>query len=577
MDLAAVDEVVRLSVCGDERAVTATRILDTLRMSDDRWDIGLQLFFKGSTDTAKFFGLSMVRDYLDSRVPVERRKTIRDAMMEWVKTAIVPQQPGAGARKDERPPVYLVNNVASVITLCIKHDYPELWPGAFEEVMQLGNSCIAGLDMTVRILTDLDVEVVTAFVEGGTAASSAAAGGANTSAATSLLQKEMAHNTAVKDAMRKGDVTRNIVNLLSKSAVYLRTDPGVHQLHGRGKCNALSRRCLRCMASFIGWIDVNLVISETLSTLYQALQDEVLCAPALACLYELVKKGMDPAVKAYLIHSIDVVPMLLRVPLGKSDPTEANFGADEDEDNHLFELGLIIDMIALELLGCWNKYEDMYLGDAKGNSPKGTATQEEMLNIQNVSLIVASNLHKLMPLLLQMFSVEEYECANTVLPALAKFLNTLKVQKANQDRLSVAMSTFEANRAQRSSQSRQGNSQEMSVSSAVNDPTCKYFQVVDYFETILGGIYRQMQYPDDFEYDANDEDDAEVMEVCALPVIYDAFCLFFFFVCAFIFLPLPILPSLATTTASGSCIALMYAPSLLVAHRNIEILITLVE
>ena len=519
MDLAAVDEVVRLSVCGDERAVTATQILDTLRVSDDRWDIGLQLFFKGSSDTAKFFGLSMVRDYLDSRVPVERRKTIRDAMMEWVKTVIVPQPPGAGPGKDGRPPVYLVNNVASVITLCVKHDYPEVWPEAFDEIMQLGNSCIAGLDMTVRILTDLDVEVVTAFVEGGTAASSADAsasssgGGGNGGNGTSLRQKEMSHNMAVKDAMRNSDVTRSIVNVLSKSAVYLRTDAGVHGLHGRGTCNALSRRCLRCMASFIGWIDVNLVISETLSTLYQALQDEVLCAPAIACLYELVKKGMDPAVKAYLIHSIDIVPMLLRVPLGKSDPTEANFGADEDEDNHLYELGQIVDMIALELLGCWNKYEELCLGDAKGNAPKGAVPQEEMVNMQNVALIVASNMHKLMPLLLQVFSVEEYECANSVLPALSKFLNTLKVQKANENKLSAAISTFDSSRAQISSENRQGNSQEMSVSSAARDPACKYFQVLDYFETILGGIYRQMQYPVDFEYDPNDEDDAEVMEV----------------------------------------------------------------
>jgi hypothetical protein len=540
MDLAAVEEVIRLSVQPDERRVTATQILDTLRASDDRWDIGLQLFFKGSSDTAKFFGLSLVRDYLDSSVGTERRKTIRDAMLEWIRNVIVlPEtQDGHAAKGSGRPPNYLVNNVASVLTLCVKHDYPEIWPEAFDDIMKLGNSCISGLDITVRILKDLDVEVVTASQEGGTAASSAGAAGSLISQQNSARRKEISHNTAIKDAMRNGDVNRNIVNLLSKSAVYLRTDANVQQMHGRGTCNALSRRCLRCMSSFIGWIDVNLVISETLGTLYQALQDGVLCAPALACLYELVKKGMDPTVKAYMINSIDIVSMLLRVPFGASDTTEANFADDEDEDNHVYELGIIVDMLALELLGCWSKYEDLTLGDAKGNAPKGTASQDEILSMQNVSLIVARNLHKLMPLLLQVQAEDDYESANTVLPALAKILTILKIQKANsQMRLSSAIASFDATRSH-ASENRQNLSQDVSV--CVSDPACKYFQVLDYFQSILGNIYKQMQYPADFNYDPNDEDDAEVMEVS----LYILCFLFSFF---------------ATATASGTSIA-SYAP-----------------
>eukprot|EP00605_Chrysophyceae_sp_TOSAG23-4_P000515 GSChrysophyteH1.ASY1.ANO1.581.1 assembled CDS len=461
MDLAAVEEVINLSLVGDERTATASQILDTLRASDDRWDIGLQLFFKGSNETAKFFGLSLVRDYLDSTVSLERRKTIRDAMLEWINTMIVIPETEQSTKLTNHLPVFLVNNVASVVTLCVKHDYPEVWPEAFDEIIKLGNSCIGGLDMTVRVLIDLDVEV--------------------RGAATATKRHELLHNTAIKDAMRAGDTTRQIVVLLCKSAVYLRSDTNVQQDRGREVCNALSRRCLRCMASFIGWIDVNLVISETLTTLYQSLNDSVLCAPALACLYELVKKGMDPSVKAHMINSIEVVPMLQRVPLGH----DAHIDDDEEDDDHVYELGNIVDIIATELLGCWAKFEEATLGDAKGNAPKSEGSQEELKSLRNLALVVASNMHKLMPLLLQVFSHADYENAHTVLPAVSKLLSVLK--------------------------NRQNNAQEVPSSSAT-DPSCKYFQVLDYFPTILGNIYRQMQYPEDFDYDPNDEDDAEVMD-----------------------------------------------------------------
>ncbi len=506
MDLAAVEEVIHLAqLSGDERKIAATRMLDALRTSDNRWDVGLQLFYKAGTDTAKFFGLSLVREYMDSSVPVETRKTIREAMMDWVKTyIIVPETQEKAVGMTSRPPVYLINNVVTIVTLCVKHDFPELWPSAFDEILQLGKSCVSGLDFTVRILSDLDVEVVTSFADGGTAVSSAAPTELSTSARRH--KDELLHNMAIKDAMRAGDITRNIVHLLCNSAVYLRSNAVMQQRHGRGTCNALSRRCLRCMSLFIGWIDVNLVISETLTTLYQSLQDGVLCAPALACLYELVKKGMDPLVKVHLINSIGVVPMLARVPLGIIDPTEANFAEDEDEDKHVYELGMAIDMITLELLGVWTKFEDLVLGDAKGNAPKSTGLGEEVTRIRELAPIVAGMLHSVVPLLIQIFATDDNETANTVLPALGKLVGVLKVQQANQERLPAAIAAFMATQA--SAATSPSNSAENAAMHAV-----AYVQILNYFPSILGTIYRQIQYPADFEYDANDENDAEIMEV----------------------------------------------------------------
>jgi len=516
MDLAAIEEVIYLAqLSGDERKIAATRVLDTLRTTEDRWDIGLQLFYKAGTDTGRFFGLSLVREYLDSSVAIDTRKAIREAMMEWIRNVIIiPEtQSSPKERMSPRPPVYLLNNVVSIVTLCVKHDFPEIWPSAFDEILDLGNSCISGLDLTVRVLSDLDVEVVTSFTEGaGAGAVDASAAPNETPQMAARRKQEAAHNTAIKDAMRAGDITRNIVLLLCKSAVYLRSDSNIHAVRGRGICNALSRRCLRCMSLFIGWIDVNLVISETLSTLYQSLQDSVLCAPALACLYELVKKGMDPLVKVYMLNSIDIVSMLTRVPLGEIDPTEANFADDEDEDRHVYELGMTIDMIALELIGVWSKYEELVLGDSKGAPPKPAASQNEAARIHDAAPIASRMLQSMIPLLIQVFGSEDSDIANTVLPALGKLVGVLKIQKANQKRLPSAMAAFVAAQPSSGGNSPKSGSQE---AAAVQD-VVPYLQILDYFSSILGTIYRQIQYPADFEYDANDENDAEIMEVGAI-------------------------------------------------------------
>ena len=59
-----------------------------------------------------------------------------------------------------RLPAYLLNNLVTVITLCVKAEYPVSWPNAFEQLLQVSSANIAGLDFVVRFLTDLDREIV---------------------------------------------------------------------------------------------------------------------------------------------------------------------------------------------------------------------------------------------------------------------------------------------------------------------------------------------------------------------------------------------------------------------------------
>jgi hypothetical protein len=258
------------------------------------------------------------------------------------------------------------------------------------------------------------------------------------------------------------------------------------------------------MSTFIGWIDVNLVVSETLSILYQASQDSVLCAPALACLYELVKKGMDPWAKAHMIDTIGIVPLLCRVPFQKVDPEEANYADDEDEEDHVNELGMTVDMIAMELLGCWSRYEEMTLGDARGVVKQQPAA-DEAERIRAATPMIAKMLHTILPLVIRVFShaQTDSDACTGVHTSISKILSTLQTQRVNEARLPAAVAFFAAN-------------QTGGDSSAGGAAAVPYLQIADYYPSILGTIYRQMHYPADFQFDATDDDDAEVMEVSVL-------------------------------------------------------------
>ena len=48
----------------------AVQHINHLRQRNDSWDLGLQLFYVTSNESARFFSLSLIRDYLNGIVPL---------------------------------------------------------------------------------------------------------------------------------------------------------------------------------------------------------------------------------------------------------------------------------------------------------------------------------------------------------------------------------------------------------------------------------------------------------------------------------------------------------------------------
>jgi Exportin 1-like protein len=67
----------------------------------------------------------------------------------------------------------------------IKLLFPESWPLAFSDLLAVGRESTAGLDLVVRVICDLEVEVVM-FSEG-------------------RGKQEVIHNVLIKDAMRANE------------------------------------------------------------------------------------------------------------------------------------------------------------------------------------------------------------------------------------------------------------------------------------------------------------------------------------------------------------------------------------
>jgi hypothetical protein len=482
MDQQQIEELILSSTQAESgRRQHAIELLNQLRGDPIRWSIGLSLFFEGSTPLSKFFGLSLIREYMSSNggiPPVVERQQIREAMMSWLQ---------ANAGNQTGVESYVVNNIVTIVTLAIKHDFPELWPNAFSDVLAFGQKGINELDITIRVLTELEVEVVM-FNEARSKA-------------------EIAHNIIVKDAIRAGPIAGNIVHFLCQSAQTVRPIKA-----------ALSSKCLVALSEMIGWIDNGLIVNHTtLPVIYQSLVDQDIAEAGLTCLLELVKKGMDPYLKIQMVASINLLPMLATVKIvdpasrattpvlgtsqaqgGLAQPRRArglslvsstdgdgddgdSADADSLEDDITRELAAVLDVLLLELIGCWAKYEEYIISSLTS----ATSAAEQQL-IQS-GPVLSDLLNATLPLVMQVFSLGDFYASETVVPSLNKFIGLLKHQQSKSEAINKL---FEG-----------GLSRD------------KYFIGTDYLSRLLSAVFRQMQYPVHFQFEGDGDEEIAELEV----------------------------------------------------------------
>lgn len=508
----------------------ATQYIERIKQAENRWSIGLQLLYAARNQITQFFGLALLRDYLASianitTAPTEQdisiRSGIRESILEWTRKNCNDNTVSNDQNQSAHVPTYMWNSVCTCITLLIKNDFPELWPHAFSELLQFGRGAhgYKGAETVIKVMMELFVEVV-AFKENRT-------------------RPEISHNVIVKDAMRNMNVVHDIVTFLCQLAL-----SSIQNNH-----SSLCEQSLMCLSEMFGWIDINLVVTEALPTVYQVVQEDItgggmltegVRGAAFLCLYELVKKGMESVNKVQLVQSIGLAQVLaavLRVLTSDSSgnahslPTAgvgASSSAARQQQQYLTckQLALFVDMLVLELTKCWCKFEEeiVYLQYASppgsGTAPKaptlrgGSAgffdntstsatitggdtpvtstnlTPDELNALRSVVPVTAELLSATMPLLLRLFGSADRKVSVCVYPALHKVVHMMGMQQKRMDIID------NCRRA---------------------DPglahTGGYFLSVDHLNPILSTIFMQIQFPVDFDFnDLEGDDEVETLD-----------------------------------------------------------------
>jgi exportin-T len=235
----------------------------------------------------------------------EGRSQVRGALLRWL-LAAAPAAWGA-------EPTWVRNKFALIFALIVKTDCPELWPSAFEDLLEALRGSAATLDALFRVLDDVTEEIIM-FRQDRTSA-------------------EVKHNTLIKDTMRRNGTLAALAELWA--AV----------LRGGGEDPPLQAACLNTMKHYIGWIDVDLIANDTIvPMLFAALNSVPLRFAACECIYELVDKGLPDASKLDMLQSLHVLEAITSVNI--SDDVE--FAGD---------VAQLVGTVGCALLTCWQAPE----------------------------------------------------------------------------------------------------------------------------------------------------------------------------------------------------------------------------
>lgn len=352
----------------------ATEFCESVRRDYNGWKICLELFrTEGADEHSKFFALTTIQGHLSGSVQTlspEARYEIRSGLLQWL--MISPS-------KLDVEPVYMRTKLALVLSLCLKHDYPNIWPNAFTELLQFASTGVSSIDLMLRVLVAVDQEIVTFHVDRET--------------------DEIERNMLIKDTMRTSGSVAEICNFIN--TVVLR--------YGE-EDSELALLALTTFQPYIGWIELSYVVHEQfLSILKACIRKVELVEVSLGCLVEIVDKGMEDGNKMELLYHLKVHEFLEHVDSSDDDGAEA---AAE-----------VVNKVLIHLLTNYERVEADLILDL--STP---ATDKSQLNLYPAT-INSGMLQQNVEMLMFYLSHSTIDVSSTIVPAAIALLDTAKRQK----------------------------------------------------------------------------------------------------------------------------------------------------
>ncbi|TDH68260.1 hypothetical protein CCR75_008403 [Bremia lactucae] len=323
-----------------------------IKSQADGWQAELQLFKQSEHEQVKFYALQALQETLVNGIIDDVALAIRVEFFTWLQSHV--------AYVENTAP-YLKTKLAVVMTLLMKRDYPDRWPTAFAELLALLPQGASIVEMYFRILLAINEEIVEFDAQ--------------------RTPQEAAHNMKIKDAMREGSSMQESFDAIARVLVNADSSDVMRQL---------SASALETLKKYISWVDIGLVVNDTLwPVLIQLMREsEEFRCQAANCVFEVVDKGMTPEKKLALLQQLQILDMLASLPI-------------REDEAFAEEIGEVINAAGVELVTCMDAFR-----------------QTNRIDLVHVT---GSMLCQLMPLVWDLFaheskdvSEEVFEIVNTV-------------------------------------------------------------------------------------------------------------------------------------------------------------------
>ena len=288
----------------------ATAFCDELFQDPNAWKTALKIYVDTKDHNVRHFALSLLRRILMSSerfhaLPPSVCAEIRETLCRW-----------ATANVESLTYPHVRRTLALVLTLFIKREYPERWRSGFSDLMGLFQRQPLLVDVMLQIMATLDDEVVSFHID--------------------RTKEEVDHNSLIKDTMRVDGVLSEFRDYWCNVLAAFRTSH-----------TQLASSCLETVQRYIGWIDVDLILSDKfLPALVSSLEHTELRVQSLECIRELVHKGMPPLKKTQMLDRLGLIQTLRGLPLSFLSP-DAPRGMDVDFESAVAE---VVCNVGLELL-----------------------------------------------------------------------------------------------------------------------------------------------------------------------------------------------------------------------------------
>lgn len=209
-------------------------------------------------------------------------------------------------------PVFVKNKLAQILVLLVYIEYPNGWPSVFVDLLQALSRGVSVVDMFVRVLINLDAEVISLDFP--------------------RSPEEVAVANRIKDSLREQCISQIMEACYSLVVAYKSQDP------------SLAAAALEAVQKYVAWVDIGLVANERFVPLLfgflaTAAEPFKLRGAACDCLLAVVSKKMDGLAKLALLRRLQIVEVCKSL----TDVKDAEFA---------LKLTALLTGLAEELLEC---------------------------------------------------------------------------------------------------------------------------------------------------------------------------------------------------------------------------------